>query len=255
MLINNYQVEEEIGRGHTAVVYRASDPYGHIVALKMSLDHDADRLRQMKQEAQVLSWLKCDGVPQCYDYFEFEGQRCVVLELVSGKDFNDLIQKRKSPFSEAQAIQWGIRIADILDKIHTHTIPHIYSFLAPDHILLSESGELYLIDYGKVVPYTPDAEYPAIGTAGYSAPEQYVGRPEPRGDVFSLGVFLYHITTGRDPRLPHAAFLFHVMPPRAINPELSPEFERIVLQAVEHKASDRFETIAAMREALLTCAT
>ncbi len=255
MLINNYQVKEEIGRGHTAVVYRAFDPHGHTVALKMSLDHDPDRLRQMKQEAQVLAWLKCDGVPRCYDYFEFEQQRCVVLELVSGKNFEALMQKRKSPFSEAQAIQLGIRLADILDQIHTHPIPHIYFSLGPDHILLSESGQLYLVDYGKVFPYTPKTKYPAIGVAGYSAPEQYVGRPEPRGDIFSLGVFLYHITTMRDPRLPHAAFLFHVMPPRAINPELSPEFERIVLLAVEHKASDRFATSAAMREALLACAT
>ncbi|MCB0164995.1 MAG: serine/threonine protein kinase [Anaerolineae bacterium] len=253
MLINNYQVEEEIGRGITAVVYRATNPQGQVVTLKMSRDNDPDRLRQIKQEAEVLSWLNNEGVPHCYDYFEFEGQGCVTLEFVAGKTFKSLMQEQRPPYSEAQAVQWGIQLADILDRIHTHPTPHIYRSLAPHHLLLTESGQLYLIDYGKVEPYKPDALFPAIGFAGYSPPEQYVGRPEPRGDIFSLGVFLYHVTTGRDPHLPHAAFLFHVLPPRAINPQLSPEFERIVLQAVEHKASDRFTSIAAMREALLAC--
>jgi hypothetical protein len=86
------------------------------------------------------------------------------------------------------------------------------------------------------MPYVPDAKLPALGLAGYSAPEQYVGRADFRSDVFGLGVWLYQLTTGRDPRAPHAAFLFHVMPPRVLNPALSPAFEEVILQAVEHKA-------------------
>jgi serine/threonine protein kinase len=254
MLINGYQIQEEIGRGDAAIVYRAVAPNGQIVALKISLDDNPDRFGQMKQEAQVLSWLKQEGVPRCYNTFEFEGRQCVVLEWVSGINFDSILEERSIPFAETQAILWGIRLASILNCLHTHPIPHIYRSLAPEHILLTESGQLYLIDYGKADSYKPGTTFPAIGLVGYSPPEQYVGLPEPQSDVFSLGVFLYHITTLRDPRKPNAAFLFYVMPPRAINPGLSPEFERVILRAVEHKALDRFATMAAMREALLACA-
>jgi eukaryotic-like serine/threonine-protein kinase len=251
MQINGYQLAEEIGRGDTAVVYHAMDSQGRDVALKVSLDDDPFRIRQMKQEAHVLAWLKDDAVPQYYDYFEFEDKACLVLELIRGHAFDMLLQMQKEAFAERTVIHWALHLSQVLHKLHTHETPHIYSFLAPAHVMLANSGQIYLLDYGKVLAYHPDTQYPALGLAGYSPPEQYVGKPEPRSDIFSLGVLLYEITTRRDPRISHAAFLFHVMPPRSLNPALSPEFERIVLKAVEHKASDRFATMAEMREELL----
>ena len=251
MRINGYELGEEIGRGDTAAVYHALDAQGREVALKISLDDDPFRIRQMKQEADVLAWLKDDAVPECYDYFEHEGKACLVLELIQGQAFDLLLQMQKEAFAEHDVIHWALHLTNALDKLHSHAIPHIYSFLAPAHVMLANSGQVYLLDYGKVLAYHPDTQYPALGLAGYSPPEQYVGKPEPRSDIFSLGVFLYELTTRRDPRISHAAFLFHVMPPRSINPNLSPEFERIVLKAVEHKASERFATVADMHAALL----
>lgn len=251
MQINGYQLGEEIGRGDTAVVYRAVDAQGRNFALKISLDDDPYHIRQMKQEADVLTWLKDESVPQYYDYFEFEGKACILLEYVGGQAFDTLLQIQKEPFAERDAIHWALHLCDVLHKLHTYEIPHIYSFLSPTHVMLANSGRIYLLDYGKVLAYHPDTQYPALGLAGYSPPEQYVGKPEPRSDIFSLGVFLYEITTRRDPRISHAAFLFHVMPPTSLNPKLSAEFERIVLKAVEHKASERFATVAEMQAALL----
>lgn len=81
----------------------------------------------------------------------------------------------------------------------------------------------------------------------------YVGKAEPRSDLYGLGVFLYHLTTGRHPRKPAHAFLFHVNPPHAINPRLSAAFEAVVLKAVEHKAIDRYPRAEAMKAALEAC--
>jgi serine/threonine protein kinase len=249
MRIRGYELQEELGRGDTAVVYRAIDEKGQDFALKISLDGEAFRIGQMKQEAEVLAWLKDAAVPRCYESFDYEDKACVVLDYIRGQAFDSLLQSRKEVFAEKEVIQWGLILCDVLNKIHRHA--HIYSFLAPSHVMLSDSGKLYLLDYGKVLSYEPNKQYPALGLAGYSAPEQYVGKQEPRSDVFSLGVFLYELTTRRDPRISHAAFLFHVLPPRSLNPALSEAFETLVLKAVEHKAQDRFSSIAEMRDALL----
>jgi serine/threonine-protein kinase len=156
-----------------------------------------------------------------------------------------------APLDERDAIQWGLHICDILARLHSQQF--IYPFINPDNLMLDDNGQLYLIDYGKVWSYVLGQDYPRLGLIGYSAPEQYVGRPEPRSDIYGLGVLLYHATTLLDPRQPNQAFLFHVNSPRSLNPRLSEAFEAVILKAVEHKASDRYPTAEVMKTALLAC--
>lgn len=243
MEIGAYQVISEFGRGDTGVVYHVRDEQGQDFALKMALDTAAFRLEQMQQEAQVLTWLKHPAVPQAYAMFEHEGKPCLLMEYIKGESFDNLLANCKAPFSEAQILAWAQSLAEVLAQIHAHE--HIYSYLAPSHVILAETGQIYLMDFGKTLPYPPEKAYPALGLAGYSPPEQYVGKQEPRSDVFGLGVFMYQLATLRDPRLSHAAFLFHVLPPRELNPALSPLFESLILKALEHKASERFPSMAA----------
>jgi serine/threonine-protein kinase len=251
MRIAEYEILDEIGRGDTGVVYHVSDSMGQEFALKIALDNEPFHLMQMKQEAEVLKWLNHPAAPKFVAAFEHEGKNCVLLEYIKGRDFDTILRERTIAFSESEILSWALSLAELLQQIHE--AQHIYAYLAPSHIVLSEAGQLYLIDYGKTFAYQPDSSYPALGLAGYSPPEQYVGKQEPRSDVYSLGVFMYHLATLRDPRISHAAFLFHVMPPRSINPSLSIGFERLVLKALEHKASERFESIAAMKAAILAC--
>lgn len=251
MEIRGYTIGEEIGRGDTAVVYRAFDPDGNKVALKVALDDGEYRREQMQQEADVLSWLKHEAVPDLYEIFDWDNRLCLSMQLLTGVDFDTVLNERREPFSEAQALQWGIRIAEVICMIHDHD--HIYGFIAPSHIMWSTNGDVFLIDFGKVTSYSPGKQFPALGQAGYSPPEQYVGKTEPRSDVFSLGVFLYHLVTLRDPRRSHAAFLFHVVPPTEANSELTSAFEAVILRAVEHKATDRFSSMVEMHDALKRC--
>jgi serine/threonine-protein kinase len=158
-----------------------------------------------------------------------------------------------APLDEREAIQWGLSICDVLVRLHQQPQPLIYRFIGPTNLMLDTQNQLYVIDYGKVVPYFADEEYSRLGEIGYSAPEQYVGKPESRSDIYCLGVLLYHATTLRDPRKPAGAFLFHVIPPRSLNAALTEVFEAVILKAVEHKAADRYPTAEAMKTALLAC--
>ena len=250
MRIGDYEIIEEIGRGDTGIVYQA-ERAGERFMLKTAMDDAPFRQAQMKQEAKVLSWLKHPAVPKLYDYFEYEGKACVLLDYIKGRDFDTVLQERTEAFPEAQILRWGLSLAEVLQQIHD--AQHIYAYLAPSHIILSEAGEIFLIDFGKTLPYYPNAQYPAIALAGYSPPEQYIGKQEPRSDVYSLAVFMYQLASLRDPRHSHAAFLFHVLPPRSLNPKLSQGFEALLLKALEHKASERFESIAALKAAILDC--
>jgi serine/threonine-protein kinase len=178
----------------------------------------------------------------------------VALEYIDGKNLETVLSEMTTPLDESEAIRWGVSILDVLIRLHNHQPePLIYRHVGPSNLMLDHQNQLYLIDYGKVLPYAEDREYTRIGEIGYSAPEQYLGKPEPRSDLYCLGVLLYHATTLRDPRSPTEAFLFHVIPPRSLNLKLSEAFETVILKAVERKAADRYETAEAMKAALLAC--
>ena len=177
-----------------------------------------------------------------------------MLEYIEGRNGDTFLAELAAPLDEVIAVEWGIQICEVFARLHEHQPqPYIYFSLGPDNLMVNHQQQIYVIDYGKVFPYIDGGDYPRLGTIGYSAPAMYVGKAEPLSDLYGLGVFLYHATTCREPRKPAQAFLFHVNPLRAMNPVLSATFEAVVLKAVEHKASDRYPTAAAMKAALETC--
>ena len=113
-----------------------------------------------------------------------------------------------------------------------------------------------MVDFGiarRLPEGQSQAEYDAIGTVGYAPPEQYKGVADVRSDIYALGASLHHLVTGRDPRKPHAAFLFHIYPPRSLNPNVSEAFEAVLLKATEFKVEDRFQSVYEMKQALQAC--
>jgi serine/threonine-protein kinase len=258
--LGRYTLHEQIGQGGTAEIYRATAPNEPLsVALKLARtdgtpDEQADWIGQLRQEASMLSWFNGTSIPKCYEYFESGGRHCLALELIEGQNLDTILAEMTAPLPEHEAIQWGLTICEVLLRLHNHQPqPYIYRFVAPDNLMRDRQGQIYVMDYGKVTPYDVQRTYPLLGLIGYSAPEQYVGKPEPRSDVYGLGVLLYHAVTLRDPRTPTEAFLFQVIPPRSRNPALSEAFEAVILKAVEHKAIDRYPTVDAMKAALLAC--
>jgi serine/threonine-protein kinase len=255
--IGDYDLKAKLGEGHTAIVYRARAANGAPdVAVKVARDGDeqADWIAQLRREAAVLSTVSGPAIPKFYGYFETDGCYYNVLEYIEGRNGDTFLAELATPVGEAVAVEWGIQICEVFARLHNHQPqPYLYFSLGPDNLMVNSQQQIYVMDYGKVFPYSEGSDYPRLGTIGYSAPEMYVGRAEPRSDLYGLGVFLYHATTRRDPREPAQAFLFHVNPARGINPRLSAAFEDVVLKAVEHKASDRYPTAEAMKAALETC--
>lgn len=255
--IGDYAIISKIGEGHTAIVYRAAAvgrPHEVVVKVVRDGDEKADWIVQLRREATLLSTFTGPAIPKFFGYFETGSYYYNVLEYIAGRNGATFLAELTAPLDESVAVEWGIQICEVLARLHTHQPqPYLYFSLGPDNLMVNHQQQIYVIDYGKVFPYLEGGDYPRLGVIGYSAPEMYVGKAEPRSDIYGLGVFLYHATTRRDPRKPAQAFLFHVNPPRAINPVLSVAFEEVVLKAVEHKASDRYPTAAAMKAALETC--
>jgi serine/threonine protein kinase len=255
--IRQYRINSETGRGNGGVVYHAYDTVSkRDVALKVcdSRFYDDVRIDQLKSESEIMAWLHVDAVPAFYELFHDTSYTCLVMDYVRGRNLETVFKEASDkPVTEAEAIEWGIRICDVLHALHTHSTPHLYRSLKPKNLILSDERQLFLIDYGKVEAYDPTKIYSQTGTPGYAPPEQYVGQPEPRSDIYSLGVLLYHAMTCYDPRAPNRAFLFHVKPPRIFNPQISAAFEEVILRAVEHKVRDRFASAAAFRAALVRC--
>jgi serine/threonine protein kinase len=98
-----------------------------------------------------------------------------------------------------------------------------------------------LVDFGIARSFAPQQRGTMIGTEGYAPPEQYKGIADARGDIYALGATLHHLATGNDPRS-ETPFTFVQRPPRTLNPDLSPEFEELILKCVSYSPSDRYQS-------------
>jgi serine/threonine protein kinase len=255
--IGDYFIKQKIGQGGTAEVYRASAgaKVSDVILKTPRRDGTEDEydewVAQLRWEGFVLSALSGEGIPKYLRYFETGEYCCLIEEFIEGDNLDTVLAEMTSPLPQADAIEWGVRICNILLHLKKYQPSLVYRFIAPDNLMLNRSDHLYLIDYGKASP--PGDSFEQIGLMGYSAPEQYQGFADTRSDIYSTGVLLYHATTLRDPRRPNEAFLFHANPPRALNPLLTPAFESVLLKAVEHKAKDRYQSVEKFKAALLAC--
>lgn len=256
--IGAYRIIRKLGEGNTADVYLAvQQDNDKLFALKVCKtgDKQEDFLAQLRNEAALLSVLRAPAIPKFYGYQETDGYFYNVLEYIEGSDLNQYFEEMESPIAESAAIQWGLRLCEILEILHnTQPQPLIYSFIAPLNMMIDKNNEVFLIDFGKTVVFDDAMEYPQIGYKGYSAPEQYDGKRNPQSDFYSLGVLLYHATTGRDPHKDPDNFdIFIENPPRSINAALSERFEALILKAVAHEVEDRFQDVGEFRRALTDC--
>jgi serine/threonine-protein kinase len=156
---------------------------------------------------------------------------------------------------EQTMTEWAIQIADVLDYLHNHEPPIVYRDLKPSNVMIDgKTGRIMLVDFGIARLVNKEEKgNTAVGTMGYAPSEQYAGNAEPRSDIYALGATMFHLLTGNDPQNnPLLIFDFTKNPrPRAINPNLSVEMERILMRAVEYNANMRFSSAAEMRGALL----
>jgi TolB-like protein/Tfp pilus assembly protein PilF len=265
--ISRYRVLERLGAGGMGEVYRAHDErLERDVALKMLRSAPGGRLDRdrIRAEARTLSQLNHPGISTVYDVESSDGLEFLVLELVEGETLDQAL--RRGPLPEATVRDYGAQIASALAAAHDRGIVH--RDLKPANIMISPSGRVKLLDFGlaqhcgaTAAAETTDGSDPGllVGTLAYMSPEQMLGRTlDGRSDLYSLGVALYEMSTGRRPFEAELATALindtlNTVPraPRHVAPSLSDEFSRIIMALLAKDPGQRPESAAALASALL----
>ena len=200
-----YRLEEVLGHGGMALVYRAWDQeLERRVAIKMIADNlarEESLRRRFVREATALASLAHPNVVKVYDAGELDGRLFIVMEYVEGETLAEVLLRRGA-FRPAEATQLALQICSGLAHAHAHGIVH--RDIKPQNLLVEPDGSLKIADFGIAKPEGATTLTEAggiIGTAAYLAPEQLAGEEAtPASDVYSLGAVLYEMLTGRPPR-------------------------------------------------------
>jgi len=255
--LGRYHILEQLGEGGMAIVYKAYDTrLERDVAIKIirkgafPADHIERILKRFEREAKALARLSHPNILKIHDYGEHEGSPYLVMEYLPG---GTLKQKMGRPIPWKEAIQLLLPIAEALDYAHSQNM--IHRDVKPANILLTQRGQPMLTDFGiaKVLDLEETLELTgtsaALGTPEYMAPEQATAKSvDHRADIYSLGVVLYEMVTGRKPFIadtPMAVLIKHAteaLPrPTKFAPNLSDEVEKILLKALAKQPENRYQ--------------
>src|SRR5205085_5863848 len=257
-----YKIVRHLARGGMAEVYLAHDQLlDRPVALKVLFpEFAADRsfVERFRREARAAANLNHPNIVAIYDWGEEGGTYFIVMEYVDGRTLRELV-RAEGPLHPTRAAEIGADIAAALGFAHRNHL--IHRDVKPGNVMIA--GLVKVTDFGIARAGDPAESLTqtgaVMGTATYFSPEQAQGQPiDPRSDVYSLGVVLYEITTGRPPFTgdsPVAIAYQHVreqpVPPSRINPDIPPPFEAIVLRAMAKNRDDRYPSADALRADLL----
>ena len=259
---DRYQLQEPLGEGGMATVYRAFDTrLERAVALKViRTDYHDDPLflKRFEREARALAQLNHPHIVQVLDVGEHQGIPFVVMEYLGGGTLKARIGRPLLP-REAGALLAPIARA----LAYAHDLGIIHRDVKPANILLTPEGTPKLSDFGiaKILERPGTTELTAtgvgVGTPDYMAPEQWLGQVSPQSDIYALGVVLYELLAGRRPYAadtPVAVLLKHVndpLPsPRLFAPDLPDAVEQVLLKALAKKPEARYASMAAFADAL-----
>jgi serine/threonine protein kinase/tetratricopeptide (TPR) repeat protein len=268
--ISHFRIIEKLGAGGMGVVYKALDTrLDRPVALKFlpdNLAQDPQALERFRREARAASALNHPGICTIYDIGEQDGRTFIAMEFIDGETLRSRI-RGALPLEEM--LKLGIQIAEALDAAHAEGI--IHRDIKPANIFLTKRGQAKVLDFGlaKLVPKgvaagadfggeVPDSASIAgiiSGTPSYMSPEQIRGdNLDPRTDIFSLGLLLYEMATGRQAfsggtggMIIEAVLTRSPVPARSINPDIPPRLEEIINKALHKDRDQRYQHAAEIR--------
>ncbi len=255
--IGHYEILEKIGEGGMGVVYKARDTkLNRVVALKFLPDRvnqDSNAKERFLQEAQAAAALNHPNIGTIYGVDEHEGHLIMSMEYVDGGTLHDSLSSTVG--NTKFAIPIAIQIGEALQEAHARGIVH--RDIKADNIMLTSRNQAKVMDFGLAklrgaLKLTRTSS--TVGTLGYMAPEQIQGgEVDPRSDIFSFGVLLFEMLTGKLPfRGEHeAAMMYSILneAPEPIGshlPDASPELAHILDRALEKDPEDRYQSVADM---------
>src|SRR5579884_3675815 len=265
ILGERYQLQDPIGRGDMATIYRGHDMrMDHTVAIKVLREvysTDPKFVTRFQREAKAASSLQHPNIVQVYDYGQTEGNYFIVMEYINGTDLRRYLRSR-GVLAVDRAIIIAHDVALGLGAAHRRGIVH--RDVKPQNILVGKDGSIKLTDFGIASVYKDiNAERltttgMTLGTVQYYAPEQAQGEiVQPAADVYALGIVMYEMLTGRTPfdgDTPVAVAMQHIQdpptPPTVYNPNIPPALEQIILRCLEKVPEMRFRDGSTLARAL-----
>jgi len=264
--VGKYRIVDKLGRGGMGTVYKAVDEtLDREVAIKVLNPDltDSDVLKRFRGEAVTLARLNHPGIATIFELHQQQDDLLMVMEFVRGETFHDL-SDRLGPVAPPQAAHLCMQVLDALG--HAHRAGVVHRDLKPANLMIAESGAVKVMDFGiaRVLgsEHFTHGGY-MMGTPAYMAPEQVLGREiDGRADLYSVGVVLYRLLSGRLPFSADTAISMVQMqiseaptPIASFKPDLPEWCTTIVERALAKSPSDRFQTAEEFRTALLSAVT
>jgi serine/threonine protein kinase len=254
--LDHYHLDDVVARSGMATIYRATDQRtGRQVAIKVphpEVESDPALFDRFRREEDIGKRLDHPGVMKVLPEDD-RSRLYMVMEWVDGKLLRQVLQQEKRlPLD--QVIRIILQICDVLQYVHSHQVVH--RDLKPENIMIDDQGHMKLIDFGIAASagarrLTFANFSKTMGTPDYISPEQVKGkRGDARSDIYALGVMLYEMATGAVPftgpngfAVMNSRLLNNPIPPRELNPEITPQLQEIIYRALEREPKNRYPSI------------
>ncbi|AYB37166.1 Stk1 family PASTA domain-containing Ser/Thr kinase [Brevibacillus laterosporus] len=260
-----YQLEEVIGGGGMAIVYKARDlVLNRIVAVKLlrpQFGTDEDFVERFRREAQAVASLSHHNIVNVYDVGQDDDIHYMVMEYIEGSTLKEIITAQGGMMM-SEAVRIAMQVCDALDHAHQNQI--IHRDIKPHNIMIGTNGRVKVTDFGiarAVTSQTITQTGSVLGSVHYFSPEQARGGiTAEKSDIYSLGIVLYEMVTGTLPfsgDSPITVALKHLQDPlpepRKLNPAIPQSLENVIIRALAKDPFQRYKSAREMYEDLETC--
>jgi eukaryotic-like serine/threonine-protein kinase len=252
-----YVITKILGEGGMGAALLATDKRtdNKLVVIKELTSDNTDPakfqedVRNFDKEVVTLAHLDHPLIPDVTDKFEEGSRYFMVQKYVEGENLEERIDRLNQPLKERDVLGNASEVLDVLDYLAQQKPPVVHRDIKPANIIIgAKDKRAHLVDFG--IARADEArnlkrkQTSALGTPGYAPPEQYQGNADPRSDLYALGATMHHLLTNRDPRN-YPPFMYP--PARTLNPQLSPEVERVIAHAVNNDVNQRYQSAMAMK--------
>jgi len=262
--LDEYRLDELLGQGGMARVYRAIDTrlkrYVAVKVIDTPFREDVGHVMRFEREAQAIAQLEHPHIVRLYRYGQDDGLLYMAMQYIEGSNLYNVMQSYRTEgefMASTDVLRVTREICQALDYAHAKGV--IHRDLTPSNVMLDKDGRAYLTDFGLVLLLDVGTRGEVFGSPQYIAPEQAISSKNavPQSDLYAVGVMLYEMLTGRLPF--DATEMMNVAmqhmtepppPPRQFRPEISPGLEAVILKALAKKTEERYPSGAALVAAL-----